>query len=610
MNWKNTGILLALAALVFAFIFFIERHFRPAGAEEEARLTTMRPLEVTNIVVRRTNQLVLRAERAGQRWNLSFPLSYPAQTIAVERLLKTIQELKSQAWISSQELSAARRTIAEFGLDVPQATVVLQHGGRRTELLVGARTAMGDQVYVQLFNSTGIHLVNAGLLELLPRSANDWRDTSLVSIADLAVHRLEVRAPGRGFEIAVDARTQRPFLTKPPPRARVSDEKFSQLFNKIVSAEVRQFVTDDPRVELEPYGLQPPVAELAFGRDTNDLVVVQFGKSPPKEPGLVYARRLSQTNIVLVSKAVLDAVLTSHADLRERRLLEFPQAAIPLIDTIEVGGAVEPFVARRQTNGLWVISEPQPMLADTSLVLGWLQHLSSLQGNVEKDVVTDLAPYGLAAPALKYSLKTTLTNANGGVTNRPLAGLDLGLSADGKIFGRGYDEAVYSISPADFEHLPTAAWQLRDRRVWTFTTNQVTRVTFHFEGQVRQLLRGPAGEWSFAPGSQGVISSQALEKLINQLGELRATVWVARGDELREHFGFTPKGQKLEIETKVGENARTLTLEFGGRSSAQNPYALAAADGQAWIFEFSVPLFYECARFTSSLFLPPRAAAP
>ena len=607
MNWKTTGLLLGFAGLLFAFIYLVERNLRPESAGAAGRLVSFSPLEVTNIVLRHTNQLVVRAERTGPRWNLAFPLAYPAQVLAIDRMLKGVQGLKSQTWISPQDLASAQRTIAEFGLDVPQATLVLQHGGRRTEVWFGSRTALGDQVYVQLFNAPGIYLVNAAVLDTLPRTANDWRDTALVNYADLSVSRIEVRAPGRGFEIKFS--TDRPYLTK-PTRARASFEQVQMFLNKILSAQVEQFVTDDPRAEPEPYGLQPPVAELVFGQDTNDLVVVQFGKSPPQAPTFVYARRLSQTNIVLVAKSVLDTVLTSYAQLRDRRLLEFPQAALPLIDTIDVGGAVEHFGLRRQTNGIWVVNEPQPVLADGSLVGEWLQQLSALQGTVEKDVVTDLAPYGLDSPALRYLLKTTLTNAAGNVTNRLLAQLDVGFSNEGKIYARGVDEAVYLLGPGDFDRLPSAPWQLRDRRVWTFATNQVTKVAFHYEGQVRELLRSPAGEWSFAPGSQGVFSSEALEKLMLQLGGLRAGRWIARGDDYRDRLGFTAKGQKLVIQTKVGEQARTATLEFGGRSSAQIPYALANVDGQIWVFEFPVALFYECARFTTSLFLPARSAAP
>ena len=44
-----------------------------------------------------------------------------------------------------------------------------------------------------------------------------------------------------------------------------------------------KFVTDDPQVELDQFGLQPPAAELIFGQGTNDLLTVQFGKATSNE---------------------------------------------------------------------------------------------------------------------------------------------------------------------------------------------------------------------------------------------------------------------------------------------------------------------------------------
>jgi hypothetical protein len=97
---------------------------------------------------------------------------------------------------------------------------------------------------------------------------------------------------------------------------------------------------------------------------------------------------------------------------------------------------------------------------------------------------------------------------------------------------------------------------------------------------------------------------------VQQLGELRALAWVAEGDENKARYGFpATNSPKVTVELRLGDRVRNLALEFGGRSPNQIPYSLGNADGQAWIFEFPVPLYYELLRFTTHLFLPPRTAA-
>src|SRR5262249_47531910 len=161
----------------------------------------------------------------------------------------------------------------------------------------------------------------------LPRTADDWRDPALVNLEGLAVDRIEVRSAARGFAIQFDATNNAVYLSKPTP-ARADRAKVEALLRKLQAGRVIEFVTDNPRADLEPYGLQAPEAEIAFGQGTNDLVVVQFGKSPTNDAAQVYARRLSQTNVVLVPKALLQALQTPHTELRDRRLLSFAALAV------------------------------------------------------------------------------------------------------------------------------------------------------------------------------------------------------------------------------------------------------------------------------------------
>lgn len=606
MNWKTTWLLLMLAAVLFGFIYLVERHTTGTSTvgEPPAHLVALKPAEVTSLQLRRTNQLILRIERTNENWNLTVPLFYPAQGLAVENILRTLADVTIQTHLSPQELAGSGKTIAEFGLDVPSATLTLQHGGRRTEILFGSKTATGDQVYVQLLSSPGIYVINADLFDHLPRSFSHWRDTTLVNLDGLTYNRIEVRAPSRGFTIEWDP-TNKVFNLTKPALARVNLPKLEAFWQAMLTGRAEQFVTDDPRAELELYGLQPPEAELAFGLGTNDLAVVQFGRSPTNDPTRVYARRMSHTNIVLVPKTILEAVQVSPNELRDRRLLTFSTNAI---DTVEVAGP-EGFAVRRQFNGVWVVLEPQATLVDSDLMREWLNLLSALEGNVEKDLVADFTSYGLASPARQYLLKTTITNVSGLVTNRMVASLDLGARQDNKVFARRGDESsVYWIDVAEVTRLPSASWQLRDRRVWSFTTNQVSSVTIRHGGYTRQLVRNGSGDWTLAAGSQGIIHPFAIEETMFRLGELRAAVWVARGEENRSNFGFTPDSHKLTIELKTGDRPHALSLEFGGRAPSQFPYAMATVDGQNWIFEFPLQLYFHILRDLSNPTLRPSSA--
>jgi len=606
MKWKITWSLLALAAVLLAFIVLIERHWRSTSeaAGPLDRLLNFKAVDVTNIQLRLTNQLLLRVERSRTEtpWSLTLPISYPAQTLPIEWLLQTVEGLTPVAHIPQSELAGKKQTVAQFGLDIPQATLTLQHNGQRMELQFGAKTAVGDQVYLQVQNQPGIYLVNSEVFDRLPRSHNDWRDTGLLDLIGVGFNRLEVRGATRGFAVEFDPTNRNFFLTKPTV-ARADQAKIEALLRTVRDAPVVKFVSDHPRPDLEQYGLQPPALELAFMLGTNDLVVVQFGKSPTNDPSAVYARRMSQTNIVLTPKSVFDVLQVSAADLRDLRLVSLPPGAS--VDAIEVVGT-ENFTLRHLTNATWVVEGAQPTLADADLVREWLGVLARLEGSVEKEVVTDLTTYGLNPPARQYLIKSAVTNATGSVSNRVVAELHLGAVQGGKAFARRPDEAtVYGLAQKDVVPLPHSAWQLRDRRIWSFTTNQISRVTIRHRGETRGLQRSPSGSWSITAGSGTIINSRTMDMILQPLGDLRAAVWIARGDESRATYGFTEDDDHIIIELRNGEKPVALALELGKIATNLAPYGLVAIDGQTWIFEMPYLPWLVLARdLISPLFRP------
>jgi len=599
MNWKTTWALLVAAALLFGFIALFER--RPDAPKDSAtgsaRLLPIQPDKITSISLRRTNQFVLRVERTNQTWNLTSPIAYPAQGYAIEHLLEDLAALTPITYISPEELRSGGKTVAEFGLDIPSATLTLQEAGRRVELIFGAQAAAGDMAYLQVLDHPGIYVVAAQVSKRLPKSLNDWRDPLLLSLEGFSWDHFEVRGAGRGY--AVQFTNGQFYLTKPTP-ARADRAHMDALLLKLINEPVAEFVSDNVRGELDVWGLQPPEAELAFGSGTNDSVVVQFGKSPSN--GVVYARRLMNNNVVLVSRSVLDAVQIPANELRDLHLLSFNPANVQSLDIT----AEQSFSVARQGSNSWVVTDPQQTPADTELVRDVLRLFTGMQGEIEKDVVTDFGVYGLAQPLRRY----VLTGGSGTAeTNRPLAWLDIGGRRDGRIYARGPESTVFSVDAAYVDRLPVAAWQLRDRRVWSFTTNQINRLTIHHKGQTRQVARSAGGQWRLESGSGIISDPYSIEETMYRLGELRAAVWVDRGEGKRQLYGFREDGDKLVIELKGGDKPQVLTLEFGDRAQSSCPYALAVVDGQSWIFEFPLALHIQgIQRLFSQVMIPASAS--
>jgi hypothetical protein len=210
----------------------------------------------------------------------------------------------------------------------------------------------------------------------------------------------------------------------------------------------------------------------------------------------------------------------------------------------------------------------------------------------KEDVVTDplLPKYGLAAPVRRLLLFGAGFRADG--TNGLLADVSFGTDREGQVYALRGDEApfshIYTISTNDFARVPAASWQLRERRLWTFSTNDIAGVTIRHLGKTRQMVRRDAYKWSLV--SQGQINELAIEEIVRGVAEVEALAWLTRGKQNRARFGFVDDGHQITFELKNGDKA---SIEFGGEAPSGLHYAGVTLDGDFWIFEFPPALYHQ-----------------
>src|SRR6185503_4886285 len=114
--------------------------------------------------------------------------------------------------------------------------------------------------------------------------------------------------------------------------------------------------------------------------------------------------------------------------------------------------------------------------------------------------------------------------APGADTNAVLAQIEFGTNQTDKVYVRRIDEnSVYvtrlNENPAA-PPLPTAAFELRDRRIWNFSTNQVTGLTIEFKGKTYKFQRNSRGQLSLTADSQGILHPSVLDEALFRLGQL------------------------------------------------------------------------------------------
>ena len=592
MNPKNTLYLVLLASALLAYILLFERH-RPGPEELENQalqiFPELNPAEVERIEIVRSNQVIV-VERSGSEWQLANP-QYPAQSQRIEQWLARVKALTRRTTLTPGEVLKEPSGAAAFGLDPPAAVVVLHQPPERFNFRLGNRTVLGEKTYLQQVGAGEVLVTDALVLDGLPEQASDWRSAGFVDLSRLAFNRFAVTAEARDFEMGFDPESRRWRMTR-PRLARVNETRFVQALQQLQALRVEQFVQDQPGVDLEPYGLDEPALTLEFSSGTNVVFGAQFGQSPTNQPELVYARRSDYPNVVTVSRQVLDTFGVPYRDFLDYRLVD---GSLDEVTRIEIQGA-EDFTLERLTNAVWSVTQPRVFAADPVLVREFLSRLAGLTVvEVAKEVVTDLdlPNYGLADPSRTYRLSVP-----GAATNDPpvlRAGLDFGSSREGQTFVRRTDEnPIYTVKTDEVELLPDAAFQFRDRRLWNFETNQVVSLTIHYRDRSVQLLRSEIHQWSFAPDSQGIVNTFALEEAVYRMGKLWARAWVDQGADRLALYGIPQLDHWVEVELAEPAAPARLRVAFGAVSPSGGPFAALdlEMEGQPVVFEFPLEIYH------------------
>jgi hypothetical protein len=598
VNLRSTWTLFVAALGLMALIFFVERPMRKAVKEASEPLVFpgLNPAAVSKIQLHLRDQPDIQLVRAGGDWRLATPIAYPADSARLEKFLAALAALQWQTRLTALDLKDHTNYQAEFGFAAPFASLRVTDAGYERQLLVGSRAAVGDQVFVQVVGGDGCYLAPAALLGLFPPSYHEWRDRRVVNWSPKPGDRIKSRSAAGAFEIELGATNGLWSIVWPLP-SRADNAKVAALLAGLDQSRVARFVSENP-ADLDSFGLQSPRLDIWFATGTNYRSGLVVGSSPTNAPGFTYVRRAESSSVFLVAKTNIEPWSVSLTDLRDRHIVDLASNEVSLVEF----SAQDVCRVRRESNGQWNMLSPSQFRADPEIIELILSLLDHSEVVFEKAVVTDLAAYGLTAPAFRVALwRDPAARADS-----LIARVEFGAAKNDRVFVRRSDEsAVNSISIEEAMRLPRISWQLRDRRMWNFPAADVLNITITQKGQKLRLVHGGTNDWAVAPGHQGIVNPYSVEEAVLRLGMLQAVYWVARGDDTADRFGIKETDHAVTLNVKRGTTFREFTIKFGRLSEYGNPFAMVELEGEPWYFEFPAPLYREFIESNFTIHAPP-----
>ncbi len=161
MRLRNTVVLAVLFILLGAYIYFFE--LQEETSKKTERLLSFKEEDVQGVVLSYAEREIRLRRDARGRWRLVDPLEAAADDSAVDGILSALRASEVRR---AFEERPSQMDLQDYGLDKPaiKVSITLKNGTALPPILIGARTPVGNSVYVRRGADGGVILTDASLL--------------------------------------------------------------------------------------------------------------------------------------------------------------------------------------------------------------------------------------------------------------------------------------------------------------------------------------------------------------------------------------------------------------------------------------------------------------
>src|SRR5436853_2801638 len=180
MKWKTTLILFVIAAGVFAYLYFVERH-RPSteeAARQSQNVMNFDRSKIDGIVIQNGDDKI-DIRKHDDKWRLDAPIKDHADASLVDELLSSLENLPKDASISAKEMEADKNKLADYGLANPKLRLKLLGAGAPPEIWFGKDAALEGKMYVRFENSKETFLASQSVKKAVEKKPEDFRARKL-----------------------------------------------------------------------------------------------------------------------------------------------------------------------------------------------------------------------------------------------------------------------------------------------------------------------------------------------------------------------------------------------------------------------------------------------
>lgn len=332
MRFRLTIILVFLNVVLFTMLYFLARKPSGLGSSERALLPqgVVQGAEKIQIETPLTGEKWMIEKRA-TAWHITSPVLWPANPFAVSRILNQLQFLEEITRFTVGDIEDSGQSLADFGLDPPNATLTLHHRGGQSQIAIGQGTEVGNRLYVLSPDHADVVVVNRELFDSITFELEAMRSQEIFDIPLFETRSLSLKIDDLPVRIARDGDR---WKFEAPVETMADTARVESAITRLTGMRLVAFL----EAGQEVHGLDSPRMRLTLeGNNRRQTVIIGNRVEDNLQISRHYAKLADNNTIFILPAEPLSDFFDAMDRLRERRFIQLDRDTITSI-TISAGG--------------------------------------------------------------------------------------------------------------------------------------------------------------------------------------------------------------------------------------------------------------------------------
>ncbi len=456
MRFRGTLILLIICLGLAGYVYFYE--IKGGAQREKAKQgeNQVWKFDVGNIEqLSLTSQgQTISARRKDKDWEITAPRLLDADTEEFKRLASSAAEITKESVVQTHAPD-----LATYGLSPPQTTLQFKtKEGQEKQIRFGNNNPTGSSTYAALAGSDDVFLVQNYVATAFKKKLDDLRNHSILRFEQFDTQSMDLQSAKGKVQLVKE---NEKWWIQGKEKWGADSSAVNDMLSALSTGKIKEFVDENseqyaatgfvkPTVDVRlVVGKDRAIKHLIIGAEKSDLVKQnekgagrgqkaesKNEKSTPGTSGLYLAKDETRPDLFFVDKDLVDKLLKSPSDLRDKALASFQRWDIDSITLTNSKGTIE----FTKSGGDWVLGSAKKK-TKWDAVNGILD---ALEKPVKEFIETPaaLSAYGLDRPTARVVLK------QGGTTK-----VDCSLGKEGKAGVYALVQGESAVKVADKESL-------------------------------------------------------------------------------------------------------------------------------------------------------------